>query len=119
MIHSLHFLLDGVAGPGGAIDERRGELVAFAVDLARTAVGMLGDWVNDADWFDASGEQSDIHALLASEDEGELVDVVSQVSDAMKGQGMGFIDLEQHDDLFALIDCHYMVEWVSPAVRDR
>lgn len=72
MIYSLYYSLEGVIGPGGAIDKRRGELVAQAVNLARTAVDMLGDWVDDADWFDASGDESDVLSILDTEDEEEL-----------------------------------------------
>lgn len=119
MIYSLHFSLDGVFGPGGAINERRGELVAQAVDIARAAVDVLGDWVADAEWFDASGNESDVLSIFDTEDEDELIAAVAQISDAMKAQRIGFIDLAEHDDLFALIDHHSMVEWVSKAMRDR
>jgi hypothetical protein len=119
MLYSLHFSIDGIIGPGGEIRERQEELIGQAVVLAKTAVDLLGDWVHDADWFDASGEPSDVLSIFDTEDDDELIAAVGQISDAMKSQRLGFIDFHAHDDLFALIDYHSMLEWISPSMRAR
>jgi hypothetical protein len=98
MLHSLYFSIDGVLGPGGSIDARRSEILKQAVSLAKTGLELLGDWANDADWFDGAGLPVDAWSLFETEDEDELQDAVSQVSDAMKTQGTGFIDVKQHGD---------------------
>ena len=119
MIYSLCYSLDGIYGPGGGIYRKRREAVACAVDLSKTALDTLADWVHDADWFDASGDLTDASSLFATEGEDELANAISQVSDAMKGQGIGFIDIVAHDNLFALIDHHHMDTWLSAQLCTR
>lgn len=119
MIYSLHFLLDGICNPSGMISEDRSEVVAFARELARLGVDLLDDWVSDADWFDSAGNPSDVLSILEADDEDDLMNAVSQVSDAMQSRRVGFIQFNEHDDLFALLDHHHAGDWLPQHLRDR
>jgi hypothetical protein len=119
MIFSLYFHLDGICRPSGLISEDRSEVVAFARDIAQSGVGLLDDWVTDADWLDADGSPSDARSILDALDENDLLNAISQVSDAMQSRRVGFIQFNEHDDLFALLDHHHAVEWLPQHLRDH
>ena len=119
MLYSLHYYLDGISGEGGAIDTNRAAIVDHAASLAKVAVDMLGDWVTVLEWYDAKGEPTDVESLFKTNDEDELEHAVSEVSEAMKGQRLGYIDIHEHDDLFALIKHHRVAEWVQEPLRER
>ena len=69
MIYTLVFNLSCVYGPIGYAHHSRSEVLHFGRSLAKTALDHLGDYVNEAEWFTASGETSDdpFHSDLAEE----------------------------------------------------
>lgn len=116
MLYLVAYHLDGITNHGGAICTSRSEAVAFAKSMAETA---LAQGVSIDEWYDLEGEEVDPHKALSSDNEDLIVDMIGQVSDALKGSGPDYIDICEYDDLLALIEAQHVIEWCSPATKAR
>lgn len=119
MMISLHFNIEGISGPGGYVADSLGEILPLAASLSETALDQMDDLVNVLEWFDLSGAEANPRQLLHSEDQGQVEDVISQISDTMKSHGFGWIDLQSHSDFFSLIAYHNALDWVTDDFKER
>ena len=118
MLYVVVYHLDGVVGPGGHIASSRAESVEFAAGLAVVALDLLGDYVSEVEWFDLNGELSDPFSLLKSNSVDQVADVISQVSDYLKGRKSGHLDVVEYDDLFELAKNQDVGSW-APGLGAR
>lgn len=124
MLHSLTYSLEGVYGPSGTIYNDKADLVRHAGQVAKVGADILGDILSavDSEQDDegcVDSESINVLNLLNSDDETEQEEAISRISDLLKINQMGYIDLHTHDDLFALIEYHDVIEWISPQLRTR
>lgn len=119
MLHSVTYRLDGIYGPGGYVSADRADAIEYAVSLANVALDQLGDYVSVTEWFDCSGNEVNPRDLLGTTDLDEVANMVGQISDTLKGQDMGHLDLLTYDDLFELLAAHHVTEWCSPGLREK
>lgn len=118
MIYSLCYCIEPAYGPAGSVSESVEEILGVAVSYANEALAHLDDWVNEVEWFDLMGEPADIRSLLKSTDAEQVRDALTQVSDTLKARGDGWLDIVEHDDLFALIAHHDVREWASDSLKE-
>ena len=130
MLHSLVYSIDGVYGPAGSLSKSRSEIVALAADIAKIAADCLGDYLSilDDQYLPSEDEDEDEEVELESEriveqlgssDDAEREEAILEISELLKSKQLGYIDIRTHDDLFSLVDYHYALEWVSPALKAR
>ena len=119
MIYAVTYEIVGITGQEGAVDVSRERILEFAKNMAQVALDHLGDSVNFVDWYDLNGDEIETNALLTSADADELTDSISQISDELKCQREGWIDLWEYSDLFELVKEHYVEEWCSQQMKQR
>jgi len=128
MLHSVIFNLEGVFGPCGDVSSNRSEILDQAVTFARVAADSLGDQLSALDEeLESIAENNDggvdpsrsVRDLLDSAHSEDRERAVSMISDLLKSQSMGYLDLASHDDLFTLVEDHDLMSWVSPALKAR
>lgn len=117
VLHLVTFNLEGIVGPGGFISETREGVVSFAVPLAETALNQLGDKVNALEWYDLSGSEQNPRELLTFGDHEEAAKVIGQISDYLKADTSGYIDLWAYSSFFDLVREHDVERWCSTNVK--
>jgi hypothetical protein len=91
----------------------------FAKSMAETALDQMDDAVSVVEWYDLDGNETDPRKLLQSNDLDEVANIISQISDAMKSQRAGYLDLWEYGDVFRLIEEHEVTTWCSEALKDQ
>ena len=119
MFYTCVYELEGIWGPCGFVATTRDEVVEVAKSMAQLALDQMDDAVSTYEWYDLNGNAADPRALLNSNDVDELVGIVAQISDSMKGSREGYIDLSEFKDIFELIESHKVDSWCSPELRDQ
>lgn len=118
MLYAVTYEISGIVGPAGFIDTDRDEVVRFAKSIAEVSLDCLGDRVTVHEWYDLEGEEvRDLRSLLKSGDEKEVLDIIGQISDHMKGQKEGNIDIWEYKDIFELVDEHNVMSWCSKSLN--
>ena len=119
MLHAVTFKIEGICGPAGYVDTSRDKVIRHAKSIAEVALDQMGDGVSFHEWFDLEGNEAEPFNLLQSADLIEVENIVVQISDAMKGEGSGCIDVHEYSDLFQLIEDQNFDSWCSASLKDR
>lgn len=119
MLYVVTYEIEGICGPGGSVNTSRDEIIRFAKSMAEIALDQMGDDVSFGEWFDLDGNETDPQKLLQSNDLDEVTNIISQISDAMKSQRAGYLDLWEYSDVFQLIEEHEVIAWCSAALKDQ
>jgi hypothetical protein len=93
-------------------------VLALAADIAALALDQMGDAVGLSDWYDLDGNEADPRKLLLTPNADELVNAIEQISDHMKGDKSGYIDLWKYSDVFALIEEQSVEDWSSKRLKN-
>jgi hypothetical protein len=119
MLYAVTYQIEGICGPGGSVDTSRDEIMRFAKSMAEIALHQMDDAVSVVEWYDLDGNETDPRKLLQSNDLDEVANIISQISDAMKSQRAGYLDLWEYGDIFRLIEEHEVTTWCSEALKDQ
>jgi hypothetical protein len=119
MLYAVTYELEGIQGPGGYVSRSRSEVLGFAKGIAEVVLDQLGDAVSIEEWYDLNGEEANPRILLQSDDPDQVTDVISQISDAMKAERSGYLDLKEYTNLFELADAEGVESWCSSTLRAR
>ena len=119
MLHVVTCEIDGIYGPCGHVFNSRQEALAFAKAIAETALDQLCDAVPLGEWYDLAGEEVDPYQALKSDDPDLVGDMIGQISDAMKADRSGYVDLADFDDIFELLVGHDVASWCSNSLKVR
>lgn len=117
MLYVFVYKIDGIIGPGGTVDTTRGPVVRDAITRSIVALDQLDDAVGVHEWFNLAGEEVDPYSVLRSDDEEEILEVVSQINDLLQAQGLGYLGFDEFDTLSDLIEHHCVLEWCSESLK--
>jgi hypothetical protein len=117
MIYLIMSELEGICSLSGYVDEDKDAVVAHAVEMAKLALDYLDDAVTFSEWYDLSSAEADPRVLLKSRNEKERLNIISQISDNLKGDNRGCLDFYEFPDVFALIAHHEVETWCSDELR--
>jgi hypothetical protein len=117
MIYAVTYKLSDLIGPAGYVSENKDEVLAHAVEIAAIALDQMDDAVALSDWYDLKGGNADPRNLLSAASEGERRNTIQQISDHLKSENSGFIDLWEYADVFSLIEEHDVETWCSDRLR--
>lgn len=112
MIYVVTYNLESVLGPGGFMSESRDEVMTCAVTWARQGLASLDDYVNLAEWYGDDGEPIEGSALWTADDT-VIVSLLDQISDAMRTERHGYVDVFEYPDLFEAVKSHDVEAWAS------
>ncbi len=118
MLYAITYEIEGISGPGGAIKTSQKDIVDLAKPMAETALYQLDDAVSLGEWYNLEGEDTDPRKILYLDDIDEVINIIGQISDAMKADKVGYIDLHEYEDIFQLIEDQDVTSWCSSSLKD-
>jgi hypothetical protein len=119
MIYALTFEFKGFVDPGGSASSSQDEIIKYARSMAEIALDHFEDALSFDEWCDLNQDPVDPRELLKSDDPDELKNIISQISDALKADRHGYIDLWEYNDLFELIKDHEVPSWCDEPLKSE
>jgi hypothetical protein len=119
MLYAVTYEIKGISGPAGSLDTNRGEIIEFAKSMAEVALDQMGDDIFSYDWYDLEENEADPRKLLRSSDINQVANAISQVSEFMKTEQLGYIDFWEYGDIFQLIEEQEVRSWCSISLQNQ
>jgi len=117
MIYAVTYNIRDIVGPAGYVSENKDEVLAHAVEIAAIALDQMDDAVPLSDWYDLKGDNADPRNTLHATGVDEHRYAIQQISDHLKSENSGFIDLWEYADVFSLIEEHNVETWCSDRLK--
>ena len=119
MIYCVVYENQGVSGPCGNIFLSREEAVVFAKDIAKSMFEKFGDPGAMCEWVNSGGDKIDPFNLQAATEVEEMECFIEQVSDVMKTECEGFVDIFEYEDFFQLCQNQNVEQWCSDKLKEK
>jgi hypothetical protein len=101
----------------GYVSENNDEVLEHAVEIAAIALDQMDDAVAPSNWHDLKGDIADPRNILHATSIDERRNAIRQISDHLKSDNSGFIDLWEYADVLSLIEEHDIESWCSDRLK--